>query len=160
LVDSPVLCGEYLRDLAIGPAGGVAHSLALAGDSPGAVEVPPPVRAGLHRLVEEAHQLLGPPHYRSYKFPLALSARVAPLGLEPHESSDNRAPERLLADDRIRKGWWAMLLPHEYVHSWNGKYRRPKEMVTDDFQKPQRTRLLWVYEGLTQYLGYVLTARC
>jgi predicted metalloprotease with PDZ domain len=160
LVDSPVLCGEYFRDIALGPAGGVSHSLAIAGDSPAAIEVPPAIKANLDRLIEEAHKLFGARHYRSYKFLLTLSDRVAHFGLEHHESSDNRAPERLLADDRIRKGWWAMLLPHEYVHSWNGKYRRPKEMVTDDFQKPQRTRLLWVYEGLTQYLGYVLTARC
>src|SRR5262249_20231548 len=60
--------------------------------------------------------------------------------------------------DQIKKGMWAALLPHEYVHSWNGKYRRPADMVTSDFQQPQRTKLLWVYEGLTQYLGVVLTA--
>ncbi len=160
LVDSPLLCGAFFRDLAIGPPGGVSHTIAIAGDSPTAIEMPPAVKANLDRLIEEAHKLFGARHYRSYKFLLTLSDRVAHFGLEHHESSDNRAAERLLVDDRIRKSIWAMLLPHEYVHSWCGKYRRPKEMITDDFQKPQRTRLLWVYEGLTQYLGYVLTTRC
>jgi predicted metalloprotease with PDZ domain len=159
LVDSPVLCGAHFRDEAIGPEGGPAHSIAIAADSTTALAVSHAFKANLDRLVVEAHKLFGVRHYRSYKFLLALSDQVAHFGLEHHESSDNRGPERLLADNRLKKGLWATLLPHEYVHSWNGKFRRPKEMITDDFQKAQRTRLLWVYEGLTQYLGVVLTAR-
>src|SRR5262249_55038995 len=76
-----------------------------------------------------------------------------------HECSDNRVPERFLLDDSYRKLWTAWVLPHEYVHSWNGKYRRPEGLATPDFQQPMRTRLLWVYEGLTEYLGFVLAAR-
>jgi predicted metalloprotease with PDZ domain len=162
LIDSPVLAGAHLRDLAIGPLGtpgAPSHSIALAGDSASAVEVTPAVKENLDRLVEEAHRLFGARHYRAYKFLLTLSDQVAHFGLEHHESSDNRVAERMLANGKLKKSVWATLLPHEYVHSWNGKYRRPKEMITDDFQKPQRTSLLWVYEGLTQYLGVVLTAR-
>jgi predicted metalloprotease with PDZ domain len=159
LLDAPVLCGAHLRDIPIGPAGGVPHSIAIACDSAAALEVSPALKANLDRLVEEAYKLFGARHYRAYKFLLTLSDQVAHFGLEHHECSDNRVPERLLVDGRMTKGLWATLLPHEYVHSWNGKYRRPADMITDDFQKPQRTRLLWVYEGLTQYLGVVLAAR-
>ena len=83
---------------------------------------------------------------------------VAHFGLEHHESSDNRTPERMLVDDDQRLDW-ATILPHEYAHSWNGKHRRPAGLVTRDYIAPQRTELLWVYEGLTSYLGYVLAAR-
>ncbi|MCE9534496.1 MAG: M61 family peptidase, partial [Planctomycetes bacterium] len=90
---------------------------------------------------------------------LTLSDHVAHFGLEHHESSDNRCPERMFLDSSYRKTWHAWLLSHEYVHSWNGKYRRPAAMVVPDFQQPVRTKLLWVYEGLTQYYGLVLAAR-
>src|SRR5205823_2477731 len=68
-------------------------------------------------------------------------------------------PERFYIDDAFRKQWGTRLLPHEFVHSWNGKYRRPDGLATPDFQQPMKTRLLWVYEGLTQYLGFVLAVR-
>ncbi|HYT91658.1 MAG TPA: hypothetical protein VEL76_23295 [Gemmataceae bacterium] len=160
LVDSPVICGVHFRDVPLGPSGNPSHSIAIAADSAAAAEMSPTVKANLDRLVVEAGKLFGTRHYRSYKFLFALSDQVAHFGLEHHQSSDNRAPERLLIDDRIRKTAWAGLLPHEYVHSWNGKYRRPADMITETFQEPQRTQLLWVYEGLTQYLGAVLTVRC
>src|SRR5439155_1573019 len=88
----------------------------------------------------------------------ALSDGVAHFGLEHHESSDDRVPERALLDEEQRKAH-ATLLPHEFVHSWNGKYRRPADIATPDFQQPMRTSLLWVYEGLTQYLGQLLAER-
>src|SRR5262249_19783018 len=80
-------------------------------------------------------------------------------GIEHHECSDNRVPERFLVDDSYRKQWYAWLLAHEYVHSWNGKYRRPEGLATPDFQEPMKTRLLWVYEALTQDLALALAAR-
>src|SRR5205823_992990 len=73
--------------------------------------------------------------------------------------SDNRSLERALTDETVRKGGVAGLLPHEFVHSWNGKYRRPAGLITPDYQQPMQDQLLWVYEGLTDYLGFVLTAR-
>jgi predicted metalloprotease with PDZ domain len=162
LIDSPVLCGRHLRDIALGSStgNGQQHSIAVACDSAAGVDIDDVLKANLDRLVDEAGRLFGSRPYRSYKFLFALSDSVAHFGLEHHESSDNRGPERLLADARLKKTNWGQLLPHEYVHAWNGKYRRPIDMITDDFQKPQRTKLLWVYEGLTQYLGVVLTARC
>jgi predicted metalloprotease with PDZ domain len=158
LIDSPVLCGAYFKDVRIGPPGGPPHWLHIACDSPDGLQVDASLKRKLERLVAEAEALFGSRHYSSYHFLLALSDHIAHFGLEHHESSDNRAPERMLLEGDIFRAY-AGLLPHEYAHSWNGKYRRPRDMVTNDFQEPQRTRLLWVYEGLTEYLGLVLTAR-
>ncbi|MCI0638254.1 MAG: hypothetical protein L0Y72_21130 [Gemmataceae bacterium] len=161
LIDSPVLCGRYFKKVALRPKEqGPEHAIALAGESARSIDMSPELKANLDRLIDEGGALFGSRHYPSYTFLLALSDQIAHFGLEHHASSDNRVSEGMLKDDQMKKNTWASLLPHEYVHSWNGKYRRPKDMVTDDFQKPQRTRMLWVYEGLTQYLGVVLTARC
>jgi predicted metalloprotease with PDZ domain len=80
------------------------------------------------------------------------------MGLEHHQSSDNRVPERMLIDEDMLYGW-AALLPHEFTHSWNGKFRRPASLTTPDYQQPMQGDLLWVYEGLTNYLGFVLAGR-
>ncbi|MBY0456389.1 MAG: PDZ domain-containing protein, partial [Gemmataceae bacterium] len=158
LVDSPLLCGEFVKEVPIGPADGPKHRVVVACDSKAGSEVAPEVKAGWDRLVAEAGKLFGTRHYRAYTFLLTLSDQVANFGLEHHESSDNRLPEQALKNPSLR--WLAAgLLPHEYVHSWNGKYRRPAGMIVPDFQKEQRTRLLWVYEGLTNYLGVVLETR-
>ena len=49
------------------------------------------------------------------------------------------------------------LLPHEFAHSWNGKFRRPADLWTANYNVPMRDSLLWVYEGQTQYWGNVLS---
>jgi predicted metalloprotease with PDZ domain len=109
-------------------------------------------------LVEQTNKLFGAHHYRDYHFLYSLSDHVAHFGLEHHESDDSRVGERGLVDEGERK-LEAGLLPHEYVHSWNGKYRRPAGLATPDYEQPMQDDLLWVYEGLTNYLGTVLTAR-
>jgi predicted metalloprotease with PDZ domain len=109
-------------------------------------------------LVKEENALFGAHHYRDYHFLLTLSDRVAHFGLEHHESSDNRQGENYLTDAGARQTL-PDLLPHEMVHSWNGKYRRPAGMATPDYQQPMLDELLWDYEGLTDYLGKVLAAR-
>src|SRR6202022_2171031 len=96
------------------------------------------------RLVSEASALFGTHPYRDYHFLFSLSDQLGWSGLEHHESSDNRAPERVLIDENGRK-LVAGLLPHEFVHSWNGKYRRPVGLTTTDYQQPMRGELLWVY---------------
>jgi predicted metalloprotease with PDZ domain len=159
LVDSPVLCGQHFKEVPIGPSEGPPHFLVLACDSAAGLDLSPELKAHYERLVAEAGALFGARHYRSYRFLVALSDAIRPDGIEHHECSDNRVPERFLIDDTYRKQWEMWLLPHEYVHSWNGKYRRPEGLATADFQQPMRTKLLWVYEGLTQYLGHVLAAR-
>ncbi len=158
LVDSPVLAGRHLTRTALASAEGRPHTLVIAADSPEAAAAPPELRAQLDRLVAEAGALFGARHYRAYTFLLTLSDHVASFGLEHHESSDVRMGERALLDPAIRP-LVGVLLAHEYVHSWNGKYRRPAGLATRDYQQPMRGELLWIYEGLTTYLAEVLAAR-
>lgn len=159
LVDSPVVAGAYFRTVDLSPGGKPPHSLHIVADSAAALEIKPEDSRHFSRLVAEAGELFGARHYRAYHFLLTLSDHVAHFGLEHHESSDNRQGEKYLIDaDSLKLK--ASLLPHEMVHSWNGKYRRPTGLATPDFEQPMLGELLWVYEGLTDYLGQVLTARC
>jgi predicted metalloprotease with PDZ domain len=158
LVDSPVISGRYYRAIQLTPGQTPPHEIDIAADSSAALEMTADTQAELHNLVTEAQALFGVRHYRDYHFLLTLSDDVAHFGLEHHESSDDRTSERSLIDDAERIEF-ASLLPHEYVHSWNGKYRRPAGLATPDYQVPMKDDLLWVYEGLTEYLGSVLTAR-
>ena len=156
LVDSPVLTGEFLKvvPLALDPP----TEMDVAADSAAALEAPPETWDHYKDLVEQAQKLFGAHHYRDYHFLYTLSDHVAHFGLEHHESDDSRVDERALVDETSRK-LSASLLPHEYVHSWNGKFRRPADLATPDYQEKMQDDLLWVYEGLTNYLGFVLTAR-
>ena len=110
------------------------------------------------RLVAEADALYRSHHYRDYHFLLTLSDNVMGLGQEHHESSDDRIPQHTLIDPNARL-LEAGLFPHEFTHSWNGQFRRPEGLATPDFQQPMKGELLWVYEGLTEFLGELLTAR-
>ena len=159
LVDSPLVAGSFFRTIDLAPDGNVPRELHIAADSAAALEMKSEDQRRFSQLVAEAEALFGAHHYRGYHFLLTLSDHVAHFGLEHHESSDNRLGERFLIDEEARK-LSAGLLPHEMVHSWNGKYRRPADLATPDFQQPMKTELLWVYEGLTSYLGNVLTTRC
>ena len=102
--------------------------------------------------------MFGARHYRQYHFLLTLSDQVGGHGLEHHESNDSVEAERALLDPDLHM-LYADLVPHEFTHSWNGKYRRPAGLATPNYQEPMIGDLLWVYEGLTQYLGTVLAAR-
>jgi predicted metalloprotease with PDZ domain len=156
LVDSTLLAGRYFRDLPLG--GSPAVTLHLAADTPVALNISVDTTAHYRRLVREATALFGATHYRRYEFLWALTDQIMPDGLEHHESSDDRSPLRALLDDPVRRAE-ANLLSHEYVHSWNGKYRRPGGIATQNYQEPMQDDMLWVYEGLTEYLGDVLAAR-
>jgi len=156
LVDSPVITGEFLKVVPL--AQDPLTEMDIAADSAAALEAPQEVWDHYKNLVEQANKMFGAHHYRDYHFLLSLSDHVAHFGLEHHESDDSRINERGLVDENPRK-LEAGLLPHEYVHSWNGKYRRPADLTTADYQQPMQDDLLWVYEGLTDYLGVVLTAR-
>jgi predicted metalloprotease with PDZ domain len=159
LVDGPVLTGEYLKVVALTTASeGPPTEIDVAADSAAALNPPEEVWEHYRNLVKQAGILFGARHYTDYHFLLTLSDHVAHFGLEHHESNDSRVDERSLIEDSGRKVT-AGLLPHEYVHSWNGKYRRPADLATPDFEQPMQTDLLWVYEGLTSYLGDMLSAR-
>lgn len=159
LVDSPVIAGAFFRAYPLGPGGKEpAHELDVVADSEAALQLEPSHLKALERLVVEAGALFGARHYHRYHFLLTLSDKVAHFGLEHHQSSDNRTRERTLIDGDARK-LASSLLPHEFVHSWNGKFRRPAGLATGGFDKPMRGDLLWVYEGLTSYLAWVLAGR-
>jgi predicted metalloprotease with PDZ domain len=111
------------------------------------------------RVVKEAGALFGTCHYPSFHFLVTCSDDLGYLGLEHRECSINGVRERDLVDPGHLRGWVGNLLPHEYVHSWCGKFRRPAGMCTPDFHTPQKTKLLWVYEGLAEYLGELLMVR-
>jgi predicted metalloprotease with PDZ domain len=159
LVDGPVLTGEYFKVVPLtAPHENPPAELDLAADSAAALDAPDEVWEHYRNLVRQAGILFGAHHYTAYHFLLTLSDHVAHFGLEHHESNDSRIDERSLIEEDGRKVT-AGLLPHEYVHSWNGKYRRPFDLATPDYEQPMQTDLLWVYEGLTSYLGDMLSAR-
>jgi predicted metalloprotease with PDZ domain len=158
LVDSPLVAGQYFRTIDLTPGKDPPHYIHIAADSAAALDMKPEDIERFKRLVAETGALFGARHYRSYHFLLTLSDHVAHFGLEHHESSDNRMDENFLTDEKTRR-LEAELLPHEMVHSWNGKYRRPAGLDTRNDQQPMKDELLWVYEGLTEYLGEVLATR-
>jgi predicted metalloprotease with PDZ domain len=154
LVDSPLLAGAHEKAFPLGER----EELDAASDSAAGLEITPKFLLGLKHLVAEAPALYGGKHYRDYHFLLTLSDAVGVEGIEHHESSDNRAGEDYASDDSKYR-FLADLLPHEYSHSWNGKYRRPADLSPPDYQAPEETDLLWVYEGLNQYNGEKLATR-
>ena len=158
LIDSPVLSGRHFRTVSLGDAPAVY--LHLAADSEAALDISADSTAQLRKLVQEAAALFGATHYNEYHFLWTLSDQIGFEGIEHHQSSDNRSGERSLIDEELRRSASVSgLLAHEYVHSWNGKYRRPIGLATGNYDAPMRGDLLWVYEGLTEYLGMVLEAR-
>jgi predicted metalloprotease with PDZ domain len=134
------------------------HHLDLAADNEADLNIGEEQAAAYSNLVREAGALFGARHYDHYDFLLSLTNNFAPNGLEHHQSSDERAPETMLIDADKRE-YYNSLLAHEFTHSWNGKYRRPAGLITPDYQEPMKDDLLWIYEGLTQYIGEMLSAR-
>ncbi len=158
LVDSPAIIGANFRKIQLPSVGAVPHEMDIAADTPAALEAKPQTLTGFQHLITEANELFGARHYGSYRFLVTLSDYGGSEGLEHHESSEDGVGEHALSDpgELIDLG---DLLGHEYTHSWNGKYRRPAGLATPDFEQPMKGNLLWVYEGLTEYLGKVLPTR-
>jgi predicted metalloprotease with PDZ domain len=160
LVDSPVLMGAYLADVPLGELRGAPVTLHVSAETPEEVVLPDAQKAHLAALVREEAALFGARHFSEYHFLVSLSDAFEPNGVEHHQSSDDRLGGRALLDKEYAvSASLVELLAHESVHSWNGKYRRPVGLAPRDFQEPLKGGLLWVYEGLTQYLGNILTAR-
>lgn len=158
LVDSPLITGSHFRTIKLTENTSPSFQIDMVSDSEAALQMADDQIANYRRLVQEANSLFGAHHYQHYHFLYTLSDSVAHFGLEHHESSDDRVAERTLLDEPLRRVS-ADLLPHEFVHSWNGKYRRPAGLATPDYEQPMKGELLWVYEGLTEYLGSILAAR-
>lgn len=158
LMDSPLICGEVVRTRNITPTGGLPHTLAMVAESKRVLDLGPETLRKLTNLVEEATLLFGRQHNYPYTFLLALSDNLPFIGLEHTRSSLNAVGEKGFEDDE-EASKTGQLLAHEYGHRWCGKYHRPAGMNTEDYNTPKDTRLLWVYEGLDQYIGVVLAAR-
>ena len=158
LVDSPAVVGKFYKQVPLVNVGGAAHEIDIFADTAEALEYQPETLQGWKNLVRQTNLLFGAYHYNNYKFLLTLSDLGGSEGLEHHESSEDGVGEKSLSD-KYRLIDLGDLLGHEYAHSWNGKYRRPAGLVTGDFEHPMKAELLWVYEGLTQYLGHILPTR-
>ena len=158
LLDSPLYAGLYYERVDLSPTATDTVHLNIVADAPEDLKMSPEELQEHKNLVLEADKLYGSHHYKHYDFLLLLSDKVGGVGLEHHQSSEDGAGPNYLTE-------WANgvgerdLLGHEYTHSWNGKFRRPADLWTQNFNVPMRDDLLWVYEGMTQYWGNVLTAR-
>jgi predicted metalloprotease with PDZ domain len=158
LVDSPLDCGRYYKHIELWRQGSAYQMLDVFADKPQDLDIPDGLIAKYKRLAPEALALYGSRHWNDYHSLLELSDVIGFQGIEHHQSSDNRAPDDFMTNpkDQFAAG---DLLTHEFSHSWNGKYRRPQELTTLNFQIPMQTALLWVYEGMNQYLGDLLSFR-
>lgn len=154
LTDSPVVAGRYYKAWALSDR----VTLDTFADKPDQLAATPAQIDAHKRLVDQAVKLFGAQHYDQYRFLFSISDQIAGSGLEHHRSSE----------DGVKPGYFIdwdnqiaarNLLPHEYAHSWDGKYRRGADLWTPNYDVPMRPGLLWVYEGGTQFLGYVLQAR-
>ncbi|HEX7112065.1 MAG TPA: peptidase M61, partial [Mizugakiibacter sp.] len=158
LVDSPVYAGRYFKRVDLAPGAKVPVHLDIVADAPKYLEITPEQLAAHRALVTQATTLFGSHHYDHYDFLFSLSDQLAGNGLEHHQSSENGLEaDYFTAWKDAAPG--RDLLAHEYTHSWNGKFRRPADLWTPNFNVPMGDSLLWVYEGQTQYWGFVLTAR-
>ncbi len=154
LVDSPIFAGKYARNWDLGH--GV--SMNVVADKPELLDAKPENMARYNTLVDEALATFGARHFDRYTFLLALTDRMGGIGLEHQRSSENQyEPKALTQWDEY--DWGRNVIAHEFVHSWDGKYRRPAKMWTPDYRQPMQGNLLWVYEGQTQFWGLVLAAR-
>ncbi len=158
LEDSPVIAGEYFHEFPLAPEITPKHYIDVVSDDPEDSNLKPDVLAEVSNLVREASSAYASHHYNVYHFLLTLSDVAGGEGLEHGQSSDNGVEEKGFSNPGMRLGN-ADLLSHEFTHSWNGKYRRPYNLYQPDFHQMQQGSLLWVYEGMTQYLGNVLAAR-
>jgi predicted metalloprotease with PDZ domain len=158
LADSPMIAGRYAKRIDLDPGGPAPVSLDVIADRPELLDATPDEIEKHRALVQQAYKLYGSHHYNHYDFLFSLSDRMGGNGLEHHRSSeDGTIPDYFT-------GWAKTpasrdLLAHEYTHSWNGKFRRPADLWTPNFNVPMRGSLLWVYEGQTQYWGNVLAGR-
>ena len=155
LIDSPAVVGRYARHYELGEIAGAKVGMSVMAEEVGYQNLPEISLAKARELVRQAGLLFGGRHFRKYDFLVTLSDAGAGAGLEHHESSEDGSGLKAASD----LFGWGGLLAHEFAHSWNGKYRRPAGLATPNFHQPMDGEGLWVYEGLTQYLGYVLETR-
>jgi len=158
LVDSPLFAGRHHKRYDLDPGAKLPVHLNVFADTAEALEAKPEQIEPHRALIQQAYKLFNSQHYAHYDFLLALSEEFGGIGREHHQSSENGVKLDYFSDwnkaESVRG-----LLPHEFTHSWNGKFRRPAGQNVPNFNTPLQNSLLWVYEGQTQYWGHVLSAR-
>ncbi|MGH8174561.1 MAG: M61 family metallopeptidase [Rhodanobacteraceae bacterium] len=158
LVDSPLFAGRNFKRVDLDPGANLPVHIDIVADEARDLEIKPEQLKAHQNLVQQAYKLFGSQHFDHYDFLLAVSDKLSDIGTEHHRSSENGTePDYFTGWDKQAAG--RALLPHEFTHSWNGKFRRPTDLATPNFNVPMGDSLLWVYEGQTQYWGYVLAAR-
>jgi len=159
LADSPVFAGRHAKQIDLTPKGSkVPVRLGVVADAAKYLEAKPEQVQQHRKMVEQALKLFGAQHYDHYQFLFSLSGKMSGIGLEHQRSSENGVGTGYFTDWKEKAGF-TDLLAHEFTHSWNGKYRRPADLWTPNYNVPMQDSLLWVYEGQTQYWGNVLAAR-
>jgi predicted metalloprotease with PDZ domain len=154
LLDSPMIAGAYYRGIPLSND----VTLDVIADNEAELAITPEQLAAHRRLVDQAVKAFGSQHYDHYDFLLTISDNLGGIGLEHHRSSEDGVDRGYFTDwDNALRD--RNLLPHEYTHSWDGKFRRGADLWTADYRMPMEDSLLWVYEGQTQFWGYVLGAR-
>ena len=158
LVDSPVFAGRHFKSFDLDAKGGAPVRLNVVADRLDTIAISPERLESYRAMVQEANRLFGSRHYDHYDFLVALTDQIGGIGLEHHQSTEiTESPNFFIDWDRNINS--RATLPHEFTHSWNGKFRRPADLWTPNYNVPMRDSLLWVYEGQTQYWGIVLAAR-
>ncbi len=158
LADSPLMAGRYFKRYDLDPGAKIPVHLNVVADNSTDLDATPEQIAAHQALVQQAYKLYGSQHYNHYDFLFALSDEFSGIGLEHHQSSEDAVRPNYFSEwDKSQPA--RDLLAHEYTHSWNGKFRRPADLWTPNYNVPMQNSLLWVYEGQTQYWGFVLAAR-
>ncbi|WP_329740866.1 M61 family peptidase [Dyella sp. A6] len=157
-IDSPLIAGKYFKRVDLSPGDAAPVHLNIVGDSAASVQISDTQVAAYRRMVKQLYALFHSHHFHHYDLLLTVSDHVAGTGLEHHQSSMEMAGADFLTNpDAFMAS--ATLIPHEFTHSWNGKFRRPADMWTPAFNTPQPSDMVWAYEGLTEYWSVVLAAR-
>jgi predicted metalloprotease with PDZ domain len=158
LVDSPMFAGRYFARIDLDPGAKAPVHMDIVADRPDELVMTPAQLQAHRNLVTQAYKLFGSHHYDHYDFLVGLSDVMSGIGLEHHRSSEDATQGKYFKDwDNMTAG--RDLLSHEYTHSWNGKFRRPADLWTANFNVPMRDSLLWVYEGQTEFWGQILAPR-
>ena len=158
LVDSPIFAGKYFKRVDLDPGAKTPVFLNIVADDPKFLEIKPDQLKVHQNLVQQMYKLYGAHHYNHYDFLFSLSDKMSGIGLEHHRSSENGVGTGYFTE-WDKNASMRDLLSHEFNHSWDGKYRRGADLSTPSFNVPMQDSLLWVYEGQTQFWGYVMAAR-
>ena len=156
LIDSPLYAGRHVRAIQLDDEGLVRLNLvAERADqlAASAAQIEP------HRaLIAQADKLFGPRPFDHYEFLVSLSDELGSVGVEHHRCAEIGTVADYFTNWESRAES-RDVMAHEYVHAWNGKFRRGQDSWTPSFERPIRNSLMWVYEGQTQYWGNVLSTR-